>query len=362
MKMTDSQRAVYLLLHAEGVGRGKCSKVLDNFADAGVLYNQPERHKAALISLLGIKEYENFLLCAKNTDFELIENRLAALNASVICVGDQAYPESLARLDDKPLLLYCRGDISLLNMPAFAVVGTRYPTRYGIRVTEEFSSKLSERFCIVSGLARGVDACAHRAAIENGGKTIGVLGCGIDVVYPSENADLYREIIKVGLIISEYDIGAAAVSYNFPQRNRIVSGLSRGVLVTEAGEKSGTMITIRCAESQGVGVFCVPGSIYNPASSGCNYSLRECQSRIALNVNDIYAEMGIKKTDPSPPTVMQLDINEDAVVTALTANGEMHFEELAEISDLPVPKLTAMLVRMEAAGIIYRTKFNYWSV
>lgn len=360
--MTTEQKVIYIILHAQGLGIGKCKKVLDNIKNINTIYEDIASIRTQLIQILSEKEYLALCESVTNTDFTSIEALIEKYGVTVISILDKEYPKALYKAEDMPMLLYCRGDISLLNSECFAVVGTRYPTRYGIRVTTDFVSKLCERFCIVSGLARGVDALAHRCALEARGKTIGVLGCGVDIIYPSENADLYREILKVGLIISEYDIGTAANSYNFPARNRIVSGLSRGVLVTEAGIKSGTMITINCAEEQGVAVFCVPGSIYNAASGGCNNSIRACQSRIAIDVNDIYDELGLNKVEISKPSSIQLDVNEDRVLNELTKNGEMHFEELMQIVDLTVPQLNSLLVKMEAVGLINKTKFNNWSV
>jgi len=234
MRLSKENRAVYLLLHTQGVGKCKCKKILDSVKNISNILEDINSLRLQLRQVLTEKEYLALCENAVNTDFDKIEDQLEKYDVKVISVLDGNYPKSLYKVEDMPLMLYCRGDISLLSLEAFAVVGTRYPTRYGIRATEEFVEKLSERFCIVSGLARGVDAIAHRAALKAGGKTIGVLGCGVDMVYPAENLDLYREIIKNGLIISEYDIGTAASSYNFPARNRIVSGLSRGVLVTEA--------------------------------------------------------------------------------------------------------------------------------
>lgn len=362
MMLSKENKAIYLLLHTQGIGKGKCKKILDSIKNIGTILDDIKSLRFQLIQIISEKEYISLCENVLNFDFAEIESQLEKYGVKVVTVLDEEYPNSLYKVEDMPLLLYCRGDINLLKADCFTVVGTRYPTRYGVRVTEDFVAKLSERFCIVSGLARGVDAIAHRTALESGGKTIGVLGCGVDIIYPADNADLYREILKVGLIISEYDLGTVANSYNFPARNRIVSGLSRGVLVTEAGAKSGTMITINCAEEQGVAVFCVPGSIYNNASGGCNLSIRACQSRIALDVNDIYEELGMQKVDTKKPSAIQLDVNEDRIINELTKNGEMHFEELLQIVDLTVPQLNSLLIKLEAVGLINKTKFNNWSV
>lgn len=360
--MTSEQKAIYAILHTEGIGKVKGRKIIDIVGDVGIIFEDTEAVRQILKDIITIKEFVALCNTVRNIDFEEIENKLLKLDAKIICYGEDEYPKELQKLTDAPLLLYLRGNIKLLKSDCFAVVGTRYPTKYGLRVCEDFTEKLCQRFCIVSGLARGIDSCAHRCTLQNRKNTIAVIGCGVDVVYPSENAALYGEIIKNGLIISEYDIGEQPSAYNFPARNRIISGLSMGVLIPEAGERSGSMITLDYAEKQGISVFCVPGSIYNKNSVGCNRSLRDCQTRIALNINDIYDELGLTRVSVTKVSDMQLDVNEDIIIRALETNGEIHFEELINMVDLSVPQLNSLLVRMEAAGMINKTKFNYWSV
>ena len=190
MRLTDNNKAVYLLLHTPGIGKGKCRKILDSVKNISNILKDIGSLKCELVQILSEKEY--FALCetAADTDFTQIEEKLERYNTRVITVLDPEYPQSLYKVEDMPLLLYARGDVGLLKKDCFAVVGTRYPTRYGVRVTEDFVSRLAERFTIVSGLARGVDAIAQREALKTGGTTIGVLGCGVDIVYPMENADL----------------------------------------------------------------------------------------------------------------------------------------------------------------------------
>lgn len=356
-KYTSGHKIAYALTKTVGIGNVKGRKLMEN-ADV----TDTDAFLATAEALCTAREYAELAAEIRRIDFDSFFEKLDAKNIGLVGITDEEYPESLRPYTDMPLLLYTKGDAGLLNKPCFAVVGTRYPTRYGVRVTAEFTEKLAERFCIVSGMARGIDACAHRAALNAGGGTIAVLGSGADVVYPAENYSLYRDIASYGLVVSEYEPGTPATAHNFPVRNRIISGLSKSVLVTEAGIKSGTMLTINCAERQGKVVFCVPGSIYSERSGGCNRSIKECQSRAVTDVNDIYEEMGLAKTDLSKPTDIQLDFNEDAVIKSLTEKGEMHFEEILDIVDLSVPQLTALLVKMEALGLINKTKHNYWSV
>lgn len=356
MKLTAKQKIIYALTKAQGIGCVKGRRIVSyaDFSDFG----------SFLVSLRNVSanEYIEIKTGLENTDFDRLENSFADKSIRLVTILDEEYPKSLLPYQDMPLALYCIGDVSLLNTPSFAVVGTRFPTRYGLRATEEFVSSLSDRFTIVSGMARGIDSCAHKSALKAGGKTVAVLGSGVDIVYPPENLSLYRDIINFGLVVSEYEPGTPANSFNFPARNRIISGLSRSVLVTEAGIKSGTMLTINSAIAQGKDVFCVPGSIYSAASSGVNKSIRECQSRAVTDVNDIYDEMGLTKQETVKPSLIQLDFNEDAILNALKQNGEMHVEEILDVVDLSISQLNSLLTRMETAGLINKTKHNYWSV
>ncbi len=362
MKFSERQKAIYLIAHTKGIGNVKGRRLIQGITSVEKIHTSIESFRGKIISLAGEKEYAEMQALLEEIDFGEVESRLTKLNIDIVCLGDDAYPKSLLPYEDMPLIIYCKGDISLLNKPCFAVVGTRYPTKYGLRATEEFTASLVERFCIVSGMARGVDSKAHRVALDNRGKTICVLGCGVDVVYPSENYALYQDIASYGLVISEYAEGTKANACNFPARNRIISGLSEGVLITEAGLKSGTFITHKYALEQGKDVYCVPGSIYNASSGGCNRSIRECQSRAVLDVNDIYDEMGINKVEITKPSAIQLDINEEIIVNCITQGGEMHFEELLNEVDLTVPQLNSLLTKMEMVGLINKTKSNYWSV
>ncbi len=358
MKLSVKFKLLYAMTKAQGVGRVTADKLLEK-ADL----EDKERFLSSIAPICADKEYASIVSELETIDFDALAERLDRKNIRAITCFDNEYPDSLKPYRDRPIILYCKGDITLLREPCFAVIGTRFPTKYGERATKDFVTELAKRFCIVSGMARGMDACAHAAAIAAGGKTIAVLGCGVDVVYPPENVSLYSDILASGgLIISEYEAGEPAKAFNFPARNRIISGLSTGVLVTEAGIKSGTMLTVNAAEKQGKAIFSVPGSIYSKASEGCNRSIRECQARAVLDVNDIYDELGLKKQDLSKPKPVQLDFNEATIVKLLSENGETHFEEILEKVNLSVPQLSALLVKMEAEGLIYKIRYNFWSV
>ncbi len=362
MRLKNYHKALIMLRRTEGIGPAKASRILELVGNVGEIYEDISKVRIPLTAAVGQRLYEDLADIRHGIDFDAEEEKINQYAVNIMSICDEGYPFLLKQFDDRPLMLYCKGNMELLGSACFAVVGTRMPTKYGLRVTEEFVSALSRRFTIVSGLASGVDTIAHRVTLENRGKTIAVLGNGIERVYPPENQALYEEIAEKGLIISEYDIGTQPQQYNFPARNRIISGLSRGVLVTEAGEKSGTMTTINHAVSQGREVFCVPGSIYNRASSGCNKSIRECQSIAVTNVNELFEGIGLPPAQEQQPSALLLDIMEEKIVDLLERHGEQHFEEILMRTELSVPQLNSLLIMLSSRGIINKCNNNYWSV
>ncbi|MDX2267253.1 MAG: DNA-processing protein DprA [Bryobacter sp.] len=216
---------------------------------------------------------------------------LAATGTQLLCWTDEAYPDRLREIYDPPFLLYARGNLALLTEPSIAVVGTRRPSPYGTIATERLSADLAQAgLTIVSGMARGIDTAAHKAALTGGGNTIAVLGCGADLVYPAENKKLAEEIISKGLLISEYPLRSPAYPQNFPVRNRIVSGLSYGVLIVEGAQYSGSAITARLALDQGKEVFAVPGNITTKQSFGPNLLIRS-GARLVQSASDVLSDL-----------------------------------------------------------------------
>lgn len=285
--------------------------------------------------------------------------------AGVVAVSlyNKLYPQSLKDIFDPPQVLYCKGDLSLLekSVKKIAIVGTRKITRYGKDVTKTFATALSNAgICIVSGLARGVDAYAHRAVLDNDGKTIAVVGCGIDVVYPKENQQLYDDIIKSGLIISEYPLGTPVMQFRFPERNRIISALSEGVLITEAGAGSGSMITAECAIDQGKELFVVPGSIFSEQSVGCNEKIKELQACAVTRPEDIIGDTS-KSVDKEELT-LQLTLEQVRIIAILEDEESLHFSEILAKSGLSVTELSALLSEMEIYGLINKLSGNYYAI
>lgn len=219
------------------------------------------------------------------------QEKMASAGAALVTIADTRYPERLREIYDPPPALFCRGRVDLLNTLALGVVGTRRPTPYGLAVSERLAGDLARAgLTIASGMARGVDTAAHRGALAAQGATIAVLGCGVDVVYPSENRRLAAEIAERGLLISEFPMGAPAFPQNFPIRNRIISGLSLGVLVVEGAQYSGSSITARLALDQGREIFAVPGSIVSKMSWGPNLLIKQ-GAKLVQDWNDVVVEL-----------------------------------------------------------------------
>ncbi len=274
---------------------------------------------------------------------------------------DPEYPSRLKEIYDYPPILYVRGSLLPEDEWCLVVVGTRRATVYGRQVTEEIVADLARsKITIVSGLARGIDSIAHRSALEAGGRTIAVFGCGLDIVYPGENAELARRIIQQGALISEYPLGTRPRADNFPRRNRIMSGLSLGVLVTEAGKTSGAMITANLALEQNREVFAIPGSILSPASSGTNHLIQEGAKLVSdyndileeLNLTAVAHQMEIREIIPASDT-------ESLLLKQLSAEPT-HIDELCRSTGLSVSAVSSTLAMMELKGVVKQVgNMNY---
>ena len=272
------------LASVEGLGPVKKFALLNKFETAKRIYNATEK-EILKVDGMSDKIVQNMQKAKDAKLLEKYEKYILKNDIKIINISDDNYPAKLKNIYAPPITIFAKGDISLLNSKSIAIVGSREPSKYGIYVAEKFSKELSkEGITIVSGLARGIDTFAHVGALSSFGKTIAVLGSGIDVVYPKANAKYYREISEKGLIISEYIVGTAPESKNFPQRNRIISGLSDGVLVVEARKNSGTMITTDFALEQGKELYVIPGNITSNLSAGTNNLIKEG----AKLVTDVY--------------------------------------------------------------------------
>ena len=280
--------------------------------------------------------------------------RLAAIGARAITWHDPDYPPRLKEIYDLPPVLYVRGELVPEDERAVAVVGTRRATAYGREVAYRLAFDLSRSgVTIVSGMARGIDAIAHRAALEAGGRTIAVLGSGIDVIYPREHASLADQIVNKGALISEHSLGARPDAQNFPRRNRIMSGMTLGTVVVEGGETSGAMITARHAIDENREVFAVPGNIFSPSSRGTNRLIRESGAKLVLDYTDVLEELNLSSVSQQIEMVALFpqDEQETQVLRYVTFDP-IHIDEIIRSSELPISTVSSTLAMMELKGLV----------
>ncbi|MBU1879469.1 MAG: DNA-processing protein DprA, partial [Chloroflexi bacterium] len=268
--------------------------------------------------------------------------------------SDPDYPALLREIHGAPPVLYVRGELLPRDEWALAVVGTRRVTAYGREVTSRLAGELARcGVTVVSGLARGVDTVAHRAALDAGGRTIAVLGSGLDVVYPAENRKLAQQIAEQGALVSDYSLGTRPEAGNFPARNRIISGLALGTLVTEAGAGSGALITADYALDQGREVFAVPGSILSRGSAGTNDRIQQGGAKLVASVPDILEELNLTMIADHQEAREVLPANEtEAALLAQLAAEPVHIDQLARGAALPVAEVSAALTMMELKGLV----------
>ena len=287
---------------------------------------------------------------------ETVEREIAAgdaIGARLLVLGDPGYPEMLAALDPPPPILWTRGRVDLLNQPSVAIVGARIASAGGQRIARGLAQQLGQAgHVVVSGMARGIDAAAHEGALATG--TVAVLGGGVNDIYPSEHADLYARLTEQGCVVSESPIGARAQARDFPRRNRIISGLSRGVVVVEAEVRSGSLITARLAAEQGRDVFAVPGSPLDPRARGPNELLRQ-GAILCEGIEDIDRAFNTLRTLREPPAdPMRFDGDIDDAfldrVAALLSPTPTPRDEIARALNAPVSQVAAALLELSLTG------------
>ena len=275
-------------------------------------------------------------------------------NNHIITLADSDYPRALLNIPDPPLLLYVKGRLNLLNRSALAVVGSRNATPQGINNAEAFAKSLSgSGLCIISGMAHGIDAAAHRGALHGQGGSIAVVGTGLDKVYPAANRDLAHALAQQGALVSEFPLGTPPLAANFPRRNRLISGMSLGCLVVEASLQSGSLITARLALEQGRDVFAIPGSIHAPQSKGCHALLKQ-GAKLVETAQDILEELGGSLDSPALPASPGGPGSEgqDSVLLEHIGFDPVDLDTLSARSGLTVAELSAMLLSLELGGRI----------
>jgi DNA processing protein len=284
------------------------------------------------------------------------EENLRRIGARAITWSAEEYPIRLHQIYDPPPVLYLLGTLDPPGTEAVAVVGTRGATSYGRMAAEHVAGGLARAgVTVISGLAIGVDAVAHRAALEAGGRTIAVLGSGLDRIYPSQNARLARQIVECGALVTEFPVGTKPDAMNFPRRNRLISGLSSGTLVVEAGAKSGALITAAFALEQGRDVMAVPGSIFSPASQGPNSLIRDGATPVT-GAEDVLAELTPGRTmrQLTAADLLPVDDTEQALLGVL-GSEPVHIDEIARGVSIPMSIVSATLAMLELKGLVRQT-------
>jgi DNA processing protein len=352
--MDSTTRAWLILAHAY-LSLDELDKLRSRFGDAGEVTG---------LSTSALKEAglsEDKVSAITSPDENRLSEALAWLEHDshhLVCYGEAAYPEMLTQIPGPPLLLFVNGEVDALHLPSLAIVGSRNPTRGGVRNAVEFSRYLAHSgFVIVSGLAEGIDTAAHRGALDAGGRTVAFLGHGSDRVYPASNRDLAHLVSNGGALLSEYPLGTRPLRRHFPERNRLISGLSLGTLVIEAARQSGSLITARLASEQGREVFALPGSIHNPLARGCHALIRQ-GAKLVETANDILAELAPlgqhlmqASLEPAPANSESPDNDKDYVqLRRLLSHDPASIDELAMQSSLTIDQLSSMLLILELHG------------
>lgn len=340
----------------------KKEKFLELFEDIQQIFNinNLKDKKESLLKIITDDEYN--ILKNQLTEkcvIDLLKN-LEDKGINYITYYSKEYPNTLKNIDTPPFVIYYKGDISLLNTDCFSIVGSRQITSYGKMATEKFTKDLVKAdFTIVSGLASGVDTVAHTITLAEKGKTIAVLAGGLEEIYPATNTNLAEQIIKnKGLIITETRCGKKTDAYMFPIRNRIIAGLSKGILITEAKEKSGVIHTKNYALEYGKDVFAIPGSIFSLTSIGTNRMIVNGQAKAVITTDDILEEYGIS-LQKKAKAVYNYSL-EESIIINLLSSGEKTFQELAEQSKLAVKTLNSLLTTLSIRGIIKKLTGNIY--
>jgi DNA processing protein len=335
-----------------GIGPMRLQALLSFFDnDIEAAWKAPERDLRA--AGLDRRSLRNLLKARADVDLDMVLRKIEKVGARVLTLNNENYPRLLRELEDAPPVLFVKGTLEPADEWAIAIVGTRKVTVYGRQVADQIAGDLARNGAtIVSGLARGVDGIAHRAALKAGGRTIAVFGCGIDHIYPREHRKLAAEIMEHGALISDYPLGMPPEAANFPPRNRIISGLSRGVVIVEAGARSGALITANFAADQGREVFAVPGSILSPASVGCNRLIRD-GAYVVLEARDVLEPLHMDRLEEKQAVRQIIPDNpiEARILEHLSAEPQ-HMDELVRAMDLSTETVSSTLVMMELKGMV----------
>jgi len=351
---------LYTLLSIEGIGPGKIRNLLAKFRSTENILSA-DYH--ALLKIEGIStnlasRIRKAVQSKKETGewLELELSKLKKINGRIITVWDEEYPKLLKKIFDPPLILQIIGNLDETDEFSISIVGTRQPTNYGKVLAEKISSDLAQQgITIVSGMARGIDSIAHSAALKIGGKTIAIIGSGLDVIYPFENRKLFDSICENGAVISEFSLGAKPDAQNFPKRNRIISGLSLGCIIIETAIKGGAMQTARFALDQNREVFALPGNVNVKQSEGTNFLIQRGEAELIRSAEDVLIELELKLKPVLgkniPKHQQELNLFEEKIINALNTEPKQ-IDKIAELSELTTSDCLVHLLSLEFKGLV----------
>lgn len=356
--MSNIKENLLILSHTPYFGNSRFLKSIENNIDVSNIVKTPSKYSKTLalrketIEFLEEKKYSKYL--------EKVNKWLTNSQNQILTYFCSDYPENLKQLNNAPFVLYCIGNTKLLNSSQLAIVGARNNSTYGKNVTDKLCQQISKfDITITSGLAYGIDTLAHKFALDNNLNTIAVVGTGVDIIYPASNRHLYEKILQSnGLIVSEFPLGTGPLRHNFPQRNRIISGLSKGVVIVEAASKSGSLITSQLALEQNKEVFAIPGNIFSKTSEGCNELIKQ-GAKLVSNINDILEEINVN-CNSSQPSIQKNNqkletthlSSQEQTILQIVTNNLITLDKIIIESKLPYNQVTEALFELEMRSLI----------
>lgn len=334
-----------------GVGLVLFRRLLERFGEPAAVFAAPAEELSQVKGLRApvaraIKEFSDW------QRWEAMLARLRRWQGQILTCREEEYPDYLRQIPYAPPFLWLKGKLLPQDDPAIAIVGTRKPSPYGRRIARQLATELARQgITVISGLARGIDTIAHQAALAAGGRTLAVLGCGLDVIYPPENKELYRQIAAQGALISEFPLGTPPEPHNFPVRNRLISGLARGVVIVEAGDQSGANITVNYALEQGREVYAVPGPVDSPVSAGPNRWIQQ-GAKPVLTAADILTDLGQPVCSPKQAKLEEKSSLATDPLVELLDSHPRHLDEIIRASGQPAGQVLSRLTLLELQGLI----------
>ena len=368
----ENIKYILLLSKINNLGNVRIKNILKNYPLSNKLFDATESELKRTDGItdiiardvLSIRKQKKFYDEELNNILDTCEKK----SIKIVTILDDDYPFNLKNIYDAPVVLYYKGKLQKEDLYSISVVGTRYPSEYGINVCKKLVEELSElKIPIISGMARGIDALSHKISLDKSNITYAVLGSGVDVIYPADNKNIYEKIIECGAVISEFDIGAKPDKVNFPRRNRIISGIGLGTLIIETGLKGGSKITAEFALDQGKEIFAVPGYIYSKKSEGCNNKIKKGTAKLVENVDDIINELSYKLIDyidlskkiTVETKVAEMNLFEKGIFDVLD-HMPRHIDEISIQSEFNISDCLVNLLSLEFKGLIKQLPGKYF--